>query len=230
MVHWFCLLSWRLFDVRTSYFEIMSQYDTTFSLKINVGLCDLYFMVQWFFSFILKTVWCMDIIIWDYESVWPDILPKNKCMSLWPIFHGRVILPYISKTIWWMSVIFSDNEAVWPKLWPQIKRRSTWPIFYVLVILLNITKIIWWMNIIVGIMNQCDTKIDLIKYSYVGQWPIFYGPVILLHILRIIWWRKIVFGVMDQCDTKIDLVKYMWVKYIHISCSIDFALYLIDLN
>ena len=24
----------------------MSQYDTTFDLKINVGLCDLYFMVQ----------------------------------------------------------------------------------------------------------------------------------------------------------------------------------------
>ena len=28
----------------------------------------------------------------------------------------------------------------------------------------NIFKIIWWMNIIVGILDQCDTKIDLIKY------------------------------------------------------------------
>ena len=26
----------------------MSQYDKTFNLKINVGHCDLYFMVQWF--------------------------------------------------------------------------------------------------------------------------------------------------------------------------------------
>ena len=26
----------------------MSQYDTAFDLEINVGHCDLYFMVQWF--------------------------------------------------------------------------------------------------------------------------------------------------------------------------------------
>ena len=41
-------LSWRLFDVWTLLFGIMSQYDPTFDLKINVGHCDLYFMVQWF--------------------------------------------------------------------------------------------------------------------------------------------------------------------------------------
>ena len=29
-----------------SYFGIMGQYDLTVDLKINVGLCDLYFMVQ----------------------------------------------------------------------------------------------------------------------------------------------------------------------------------------
>ena len=28
------------------YFGIMGQYDPTFDLKINVGLCDLYFVVQ----------------------------------------------------------------------------------------------------------------------------------------------------------------------------------------
>ena len=37
-------------------------------------------------------------------------------------------------------------------------------IFHGLVILLNIFKIIWWMNIIVGMLDQCDTKIGLIKY------------------------------------------------------------------
>ena len=80
---------------------------------------------------------------------------------MWPIFHGPVTLSYISKTIWCMSVTFSDNETVWPKLWPQSKYKSTWPIFHSLVILLNIFKIIWWMNIVVGIMDQCDTYIDL---------------------------------------------------------------------
>ena len=46
MVQWFCLISWRLFAVLTSYFRIKGQYDPTFDLKINVGHCDLYFMVQ----------------------------------------------------------------------------------------------------------------------------------------------------------------------------------------
>ena len=41
MVQWFFFInnnniSWRLFDVWISYFGIMSQYDTTFDLKINV--------------------------------------------------------------------------------------------------------------------------------------------------------------------------------------------------
>ena len=35
-----------LFDVCTSYFRSMNQYDPTFDLKINVGHCDLYSMVQ----------------------------------------------------------------------------------------------------------------------------------------------------------------------------------------
>ena len=48
-------------------------------------------------SYILKTIWCMYIILWEYESVWPDV------WSLWPIFHGPVILPYILKTIWYMN-------------------------------------------------------------------------------------------------------------------------------
>ena len=46
VVQWFFVISWRLFDVWTSYFGIMGQYDPTFGLKINVGLCDLYFMVH----------------------------------------------------------------------------------------------------------------------------------------------------------------------------------------
>ena len=46
-VHWFCLISWRLFDGWMSDFSIMSQCDTTLP-EMNVGQSDLYFMVQWF--------------------------------------------------------------------------------------------------------------------------------------------------------------------------------------
>ena len=137
--------------------------------------------------YILKTIWCLyiilseyesvrpnvwpknkcrslNIILGDYGSVWPAIWPLNNCMSLWPVFHGPLIFPYVSNTVCWMSVIFLDDETVWHKLWPQNKYRSIWLIFHGLVILFNIFKIIWWVNIIVGISDQCDTKIDLIKY------------------------------------------------------------------
>ena len=103
MVHWFCVISWRLFDVWTSLFGIMNQYDPTFDLKIIVGNCDLYFM---------KTIWCMNIILQDYWSVWSDIWSQSKCKSLWPIFHGPVILPYILKTIWCMYIILWDYELI----------------------------------------------------------------------------------------------------------------------
>ena len=56
--------------------------------------------------YILKTIWCLYIILWDYESVWLEVWPKNKCRSLWPIFYGPVILPSILKTIWWMTSLF----------------------------------------------------------------------------------------------------------------------------
>ena len=43
IVQWFCLISWRLFDIWTPYFGIMSHYDPVFDLRINVGHCDLFF-------------------------------------------------------------------------------------------------------------------------------------------------------------------------------------------
>ena len=91
----------------------------------------------------------MYIILWDYESVWPEVWPQNYCRSLWPIFHGPVILHYIVKTIWCMNIILWDYELVWPDIWPQNKWRSLWSIFYGPVILPCILKIIWCMNIII---------------------------------------------------------------------------------
>ena len=84
------------------------------------GQHDLYFTVQWF-CLISWRLWCMHIILWDYESVWPDVWPQNKCVSLWPIFYGPVILPGILKTIWCMHMIIWDYESVWPDVCPQNK-------------------------------------------------------------------------------------------------------------
>ena len=62
--------------------------------------------------------------------------------------------------------------------------HKDWPIFYGTVILLHVLKTFWWRNVVLGIMDQCHTKIDLVKI-YVGQWPIFHGPLILPYIIVI---------------------------------------------
>ena len=106
------------------------------------GQHDLYFTVQWF------CLICMYIILWEHESVWPSVWPQNKYRSLWPIFHGPVILPCILKTIWYMNIIIMDYESVFTRRWPKNKCRSLWPIFHGPLILCYILKTIWFMNII----------------------------------------------------------------------------------
>ena len=148
------------------YYWDMSQYDPKFYLKINIGHSDLYFMVHRFYvtSWRLFAVWTSYFGIRGQYDLTFDLKIN---VGLCDLYFMVQWLSYISKTIWCMSVIFSDNETVWPKLWPQSKYKSTWPIFHGLVVLLNIFKVIWWMNIIVGIMDRCDTYINLTKYMYV---------------------------------------------------------------
>ena len=81
--------------------------------------------------YILTTIWCMNILVRDYESV----QPQDKFRSLWSLFHGPLILSYLLKTIWCMNIILCDYESVWPDVWPQNKCSSLWPIFHGRVIL-----------------------------------------------------------------------------------------------
>ena len=113
--------------------------------------------------YILKNMSHMYIILWDYESVWTKVWPKNKCRSLWPIFYGPVILPYILKTIWCINIIIWYYESVWPEVWPQNNCRSLGPVFHGPVILYYILKTInfdVWTTLF-GIMNQNDPTFDL---------------------------------------------------------------------
>ena len=112
--------------------------------------------------YILKTMWCMYIILCEYESVWPEVWPQNKCRSLWPVFRGPVIWPYILKVIWCINILIWDYDSVWPDVWPQTK-------FYGPAILLHILKTIWWRNVVLGIMDQCHSKINLVKYMWVSD-------------------------------------------------------------
>ena len=179
----------------------MSQYDPTFDLKINRSWWPI-FHGPLILPYILKTIWCMNIILWDNESVWPDIWPQNK--SLWPIFHRPVILPFILKTVWCTNIIIWDYESVWPDIWPQNKCMSVWPIFMVQwFCLISPSLFDGWVSYF-QIMRQFDPNFDLNKYR--STWPIFHGLVILLNIFKIIWLMNIIVGIMDQCDTEIDLI------------------------
>ena len=154
--------------------------------------------------YILKASWCINIILWDYESVWPDIWPKNKCRSLWPIFHCPVILPYNLKTTWYMNTIHWNYESAWPGVWPQNICSTLWPTFHGPVILPNILKTIQWLNIIL--------------WDNESVWPDFWPPNIcrslwLYFMVHWIWplsWRLFdvwtsYFRIMSQYDTTFDL-------------------------
>ena len=108
MVQWFCLISWRLFDVCTSYFRSMNQYDPTFDLKINVGHCDLYSMVQWFclISWGLFDEWTILFGIMSQHD--PKFVLKINIGHCDLYFYGPVILRYNLKTIWCMNIILWD--------------------------------------------------------------------------------------------------------------------------
>ena len=141
--------------------------------------------------YILKTIWCTEIILGDYKSVWPDTWPQNKCRSLWPIFHGPLILPYILKTTWYMNTILWDYESVWPSVRPKINVGHCDLYFMVQWFCLISWRLFDVWTSYFRIMSRYDPTFDL-KIN-VGHWPIFHGPAILHYILKTICCMNIIF-------------------------------------
>ena len=56
-------------------------------------------------SYILKNIWCRNMISRDNCSVWQDVWPQTNNGLQWCIFRGSLILPYVLKTIWCTIVI-----------------------------------------------------------------------------------------------------------------------------
>ena len=40
--------------------------------KIHVGQSDLYLFASLILSYVLESIWCINIILMNYESVWPE--------------------------------------------------------------------------------------------------------------------------------------------------------------
>ena len=60
-IQWFCLISWKLFDLWISLIKIMSQYDPTFDLKINVS-----HYISWSSDFAL---YLQDYLIYEHHTL-----------------------------------------------------------------------------------------------------------------------------------------------------------------
>ena len=120
------------------------------------------------------------------ESIWLDAWLQNKSGSMWPVFHGSVILPYILKAIWCLNMKPLANESVWLDAWPHNKNGSLWPIFHGSMILPHNLKAIWCINLITG-ANE-SVWLDVWPSNKSGSlWPIFHGSVILPYILKTNW-------------------------------------------
>ena len=142
--------------------------------------------------YILKTIWCMYLMFWEYESAWLDFWPQNKCRSLWPVFHGPVILPYILKTIWCMNILIWDYKSVWPNVWLQNKCRSLWPVFHGPVIWHYILKTIGCVNIILWDYGLYDLTFEL-KIN-VCHCDLYFMVKWFCLISKTVWWRSVIFS------------------------------------
>ena len=83
MVQWFRLISWRLFDIWTSYFRIMSLYDLTFWPQNKYrSPWPIKYRSPWF-CLISWRLFDTGTSHFGIMSVWPKVWPQNKCRSMW---------------------------------------------------------------------------------------------------------------------------------------------------
>ena len=134
-----------------------------------------------------------DCLMYEHHDIWL----QNKFRSLWPVFHGPVILPYILKTIWCMNNILWDYELVWHKIWNQNKCRSLWPMFHGPVILPNILKTVFMYEH----HSQNDPTFDFkINVGCCDQYFMVQWFCLIFWRLCDVWISY--FGIMSRYDTK----------------------------
>ena len=104
MVQWLCVLSWRLFDVWMLYWEYW--FSVMHTLTWN-HICRSVTYISWSSDYVFYLEDCLmyECYTESIGSVWCIRWPETTYVGQWPIFHGKLILPYILKSIWWTNVI-----------------------------------------------------------------------------------------------------------------------------
>ena len=178
--------------------------------------------------YIFKTIWWMNVILCDNESVGHDLWPQNECRSQWPIFHGPVILLYVLKTIWLINIILWYNESdITFELIVNVGHSDLY--FMVHWFCFISSRVLDGIISSFGIMSQWDMTSDLIiNVGHSDLYSIFHGPLILLYIFKSTWWNNII--IWDNESVRHDLrphnkCRSQWPIF-YISWSIDFVLYL----
>ena len=183
-IQWFCLISWRLFDVWTLYFGIMSQYNTTFDLKINVGHCDLYFMVQWF---------CL--IAWRLFDIWTPyfgIMSQYDPMFDFKIFVGHRDLYFM---VQWFCLIAWRLFDIWTPYFGIMSQYDPifdlnifvghWPIFHAPVIMHPTSKKLIGFGLSVH-ASVCQ------KLCMLGFWNFTYGFLVEKYVTHIFFLIRVI--------------------------------------
>ena len=137
----------------------------------SMWVSDLHFMVQWFLSYFLKTIWWINVVLEIMFQCDTNIKLKPYA-GQWPIFHGPVILPYTLED-YLMDKCHNWNIGfMWCKDLPDKMYVGQWPTFHGPVIwswrLLDGLMLYWWYS--VWHKHWTET-------IYVGQWPIFHDPI-----------------------------------------------------
>ena len=175
------------------------------SKYISVGVT----YISWFSDFALYLEYYLldKCHTWDISSMWPSEWPLTISRSLWPIFHGSVILPYILNTICWINVtpgILVPCDPIidvkiylcWCDLCFMVQDFALYLEYYLL--------------------DKCHTwDISSLWPDYWRQnislllWPIFHGSVILPYILNTICWINVTPGILLPCDPMNDHLLYL---------------------
>ena len=131
MVQWFCLISWKLFDVWTI-FGIMSQYDPKFDLKINIGHCELYFMVQWFcfiswrpFDVCTSYFGSMN----QYDKTFDLKINVGHC-DIYSMVQWFCLISWRLFELWWINCIIFELKllTVWKQNCSMIRSTLCYPL------------------------------------------------------------------------------------------------------
>ena len=175
------------------------------SKYISVGVT----YISWFSDFALYLEYYLldKCHTWDISSMWPNEWPLTISRSLWPIFHGSVILPYILNTICWINVT--------PGILVLVTRLLTSKYISV-----GVTYISWFSDFALYLeyylLDKCHTwDISSLWPDYWRQnisllvWPIFHGSVILPSILNTICWINVTPGILLPCDPMYDHLLYL---------------------